>query len=166
MRKVTIFSAAAVMVYATQLQAAPADDLHLTAFVNPICEVTNSGLPTIDFGDVSIGLQTQVVNLFLQCNDAEGAVVKLISVEGGLESDDKEDHAIKYDATFAPLTLTPFTLSTTGGPGVNDQWADHNYSGSSALAAGMPTTLTIATQETMPWAGGYSDTLAINITAN
>ncbi|WP_218958929.1 hypothetical protein [Salinimonas marina] len=91
----------------------------------------------------------------------------MTSSEGGLESDDDEDFALTYTATFAPAGGLPsFSLFAPGGPGLNDVSASLSYSSTAALAGGVGGTLSVVTTEGSPWAGGYSDTLTINITSN
>ncbi|NMS24421.1 hypothetical protein HKB34_27935, partial [Vibrio parahaemolyticus] len=59
-----------------------------------------------------------------------------------------------------------FTLNAPGGPGLNDVSASQSYGGSGNLATGVGASIDIVTTETSPWAGGYSDTLTVNITSN
>ncbi|MEZ8137454.1 hypothetical protein ACED34_18275, partial [Vibrio splendidus] len=120
----------------------------------------------MDFGNVSQIQNLSVSGLNMKCNDVDGATVTLTSAEGGLESDDSEDYALTYDATFNPSGLAPFTLNAPGGPGLNDVSVSNSYGGSGALATGVAASIDIVTTETSPWAGGYSDTLTVNITSN
>ena len=166
MKKLTLTAAAIAAVFGAQAQAAPGD-VQLVGFVSPICEVTGLSTQLIDFGDVSQIQNISVSGLNMKCNDVDGATVSLTSAEGGLESDDNEDFALKYDATFTPAGgLGAFTLNAPGGPGQNNVTIAQNYGGSSSLASGVGASIEIATTETSPWAGGYSDTLTVNITSN
>lgn len=164
MKKLTICAAAITALFGTQVNAAPGD-VQLVGYVSPVCEVTGLATQLLDFGDVT-DIQTVSLNLGMQCNDVDGATVSLTSSEGGLESDDNEDFALEYTATFAPTGLSPLVLNAPGGPGLNDVSVDVAYPGSSTLAGGVGATLTVATTETATWAGGYSDTLTVNITSN
>ncbi|CUB03305.1 hypothetical protein [Marinomonas fungiae] len=166
MKKLTLSAAAVAAIFGAQVQAAPGD-VQLVGFVSPICEVTGLSTQLVDFGNVSQIQNVSLSGLNMRCNDADGATVTLTSSEGGLESDDNEDFALKYDATFTPSGGLPsFTLNAPGGPGQNDVSVAQPYGGSSALASGVGASINIATTETSPWAGGYSDTLTVNITSN
>lgn len=166
MKKLTMCAAAVTVVLSSQVSAAPGD-VQLVGFVSPVCEVSGLFTQLLDFGSVVSSGQSVSTNIGLQCNDVDGATVTMTSAEGGLESDDDEDFALTYDATFAPGGgLSSFTLSAPGGPGLNNVSADHSYGGSSTLAAGTTGTLSVVTTEGSPWAGGYSDTLTVNITSN
>ncbi len=167
MKKLTLYAATVTALFGAQVQAAPGD-VKLIGSVAPICELTGISTQHMDFGDVSTQQTVTIDQLQMKCNDIDGATVTLTSAEGGLESDDNEDYALKYDATFTPddLAYTAFTLSTQGGPGDNDVSAMKSYGGSAELAGGFGATLEIVTQENSLWSGGYSDTITINITSN
>lgn len=166
MKKLTLSAAAVAAIFGAQVQAAPGD-VHLVGSVAPICEVTGLSTQLVDFGNVSQLQNISLSGLSMKCNDVDGATVTMTSSEGGLESDDKEDFALKYNATFTPDGgLPPFTLNAPGGPGLNDVSATQSYGGSIALATGVGASIDIATTQTSPWAGGYSDTLTVNITSN
>ncbi|MDN3697136.1 MULTISPECIES: hypothetical protein [Vibrio] len=162
MKKLTICAVAVSGLFAAQ---ANAGDVQLVGFVAPVCEVSGLYTQLLDFGQVS-SIQSVSTDLSIQCNDADGATVTLTSAEGGLESDDKEDYAIGYTATLSPDSHADLVLTTLGGPGANDVSASMSYSGSLALAGGVPTSLSVTTNETMGWSGGYSDTLTVQVTAN
>lgn len=165
MKKLTLYVATVTAIFGAQVQAAPGD-VQLVGFVSPICEVTGLSTQLMDFGDVSQIQNLSVSGLNMKCNDVDGATVTLTSAEGGLESDDSEDYALKYDAIFKPTGLADLTLNAPGGPGQNDVSVSNSYAGSSALSTGVAAIINIVTTETSPWAGGYSDTLTINITSN
>jgi len=102
-----------------------------------------------------------------KCNDIDGATVTLTSSEGGLESDDNEDFALKYEALFSSNDLSPdLQLKAPGGPGQNDVSVSESYGGSTDLASGITASLSVTTTEAAKWAGGYSDTLTVNVTSN
>ncbi|CAK1841285.1 hypothetical protein [Vibrio crassostreae] len=165
MKKLTLYAATVTAILGAQVQAAPGD-VQLVGFVSPVCEVTGLSTQLMDFGNVSQIQNLSVSGLNMKCNDVDGATVTLTSAEGGLESDDSEDYALTYDATFNPSGLAPFTLNAPGGPGLNDVSVSNSYGGSGALATGVAASIDIVTTETSPWAGGYSDTLTVNITSN
>ncbi|EPH5595658.1 hypothetical protein J4H39_23040 [Vibrio alginolyticus] len=166
MKKLTLCAAAVTAIFGANAYAAPGD-VQLVGYVSPVCEVTGLATQLIDFGNVSTIQSVSVGGLELKCNDADGATVTMTSAEGGLESDDNEDFALKYDATFNPAGgLASFTLNAPGGPGLNDVSASQSYGGSGNLATGVGASIDIVTTETSPWAGGYSDTLTVNITSN
>ncbi|KHD24671.1 hypothetical protein NM09_10900 [Vibrio caribbeanicus] len=164
MKKLTFCAAAVTAVLTTPIHAAPGD-VQLVGYVSPVCEVSGLSTQLVDLGLVT-STQSVSIPLAIQCNDIDGATVKLTSAEGGLESDDNEDYALKYTATFTPAGLAPLVLNTPGGPGPNDVSNSLSYPGSSTLATGVAATLDVATTETAAWAGGYSDTLTVNITSN
>ncbi|ARP40237.1 MULTISPECIES: hypothetical protein [Vibrio] len=166
MKKLTLYAATVTAIFGAQVQAAPGD-VQLVGFVSPVCEVTGLSTQLMDFGNVSQIQNLSVSGLNMKCNDVDGATVTLTSAEGGLESDDSEDYALTYDATFNPAGgLAPFTLNAPGGPGQNDVSVSNSYGGSGTLATGVAASIDIVTTETSPWAGGYSDTLTVNITSN
>ena len=164
MKKLTFCAAAVTAVLTTPIHAAPGD-VQLVGYVSPVCEVSGLSTQLVDLGLVT-STQSVSIPLGIQCNDIDGATVKLTSAEGGLESDDNEDYALKYTATFTPAGLTPLVLNTPGGPGPNNVSEEMSYAGSANLATGVGATLDVVTTETAAWAGGYSDTLTVNITSN
>ncbi len=167
MKKLTLYAATVTALFGAQVQAAPGD-VKLVGSVSPICELTGISTQHMDFGDVSTQQTVTIDQLQMKCNDVDGATVTLTSAEGGLESDDNEDYALKYDAIFKPdhPDYTSFTLNAPGGPGENDVSASKIYGGSRDLAVGIRASLEINTTQSSPWAGGYSDTITINITSN
>ena len=144
---------------------AQAANTQLSGFVAPVCEVT--GLASqFDFGAPQAGETLIDVPVFFRCNDGDGAFVELRSSEGGLESDDNED--INYDYTAqvaAPEAGLNLSLTTADGIGPNDQSVTAELGGSAALAGGVTGGLRVTLNETPVFAGGYSDTLAVDITA-
>lgn len=164
MNKLTFCAAAVTAILVSPAHAAPGD-VQLVGYVSPVCEVSGLSTQLVDLGLVT-STQSVSIPLGIQCNDIDGATVKLTSAEGGLESDDNEDFALTYTATFTPSGLTPLVLNAPGGPGLNDVSEEMSYPGSATLAVGVAATLDVATTETAPWAGGYSDTLTVNITSN
>ena len=165
MRKLTLCAAAVTAFVASASHAAPGN-VQLLGFVAPVCEVSGLNSQALDFGDVTSDHKQVNINMHMKCNDVDGATVTLISAEGGLESDDDEDFALTYDAVFTPTGLTPLTLNAPGGPGQNDVPASQTYGGSPNLATGIGASLVVTTTEAATWAGGYSDTLTVNITSN
>ncbi|WP_159738511.1 hypothetical protein [Vibrio atypicus] len=164
MKKLTFCAAAITAVLASPVSAAPGD-VQLVGYVSPVCEVSGLATQLLDFGSVDT-FQSVSIGMSMKCNDVDGATVKLTSSEGGLESDDSEDYALTYDATFTPAGLPALVLNAPGGPGQNDVSVTQSYPGSATLATGIAATLDVVTTETAAWAGGYSDTLTVNITSN
>jgi len=166
MKKLTMCAAAVTVVLSCQANADPGN-VQLVGFVSPVCEIYGLGSQLLDFESVVTQGKTVSTKIGMKCNDVDGATVEMVSSEGGLESDDDEDFALTYDATFAPGGGLPsFTLNAPGGPGQNDVSADYSYSGSNLLASGILGVLKVKTTEGSPWAGGYSDTLTVNISSN
>ena len=165
MKKLTMCAVAATVVLSCQANAAPGN-VQLVGAVLPVCEVTGMNSQLLDFGLVDVAHKTVSANIKMKCNDSDGATVTLTSAEGGLESDDKEDHALAYDAKFSVGSLPVLILDAPGGIGTNNYAKSETYSGSTALAGGINGHLTVETQDSSPWAGGYSDTLTLDITSN
>ncbi len=113
MKKLTICAAAVTAIFGSQVHAGPGD-VQLVGYVSPVCEVSGLATQLLDFGDVTQE-QTVSIDLDMKCNDVDGATVSLTSSEGGLESDDDEDFALTYTATFAPTGLPSFDLNAPGG---------------------------------------------------
>ena len=166
MKKLTLCAAAVTALVASTSHAAPGD-VQLVGYVSPVCEVSGLNTQLLDFGSVTSANQQVGINMDFQCNDIDGATVTLTSAEGGLESDDDEDFALTYTALFTPGSITPaLQLNAPGGPGQNDVSVSQSYGGSSSLATGVTASLLVTTTEAATWAGGYSDTLTVNVTSN
>lgn len=164
MKKLTMCAAAVAVLCASQANAGP-DDVQLVGFVAPVCEVTGLNTQLMDFGLVNVSGKTVSTTFNMKCNDVNGAKVTMTSAEGGLESDDAEDVSLAYDASFTPSGLGTLLLDAPGGFGTNDYSKVKTYAGSSALASGITGTLKVVTKGSSPWAGGYSDTLTVNVTS-
>ncbi|NVJ61422.1 MAG: hypothetical protein HWE27_13585 [Gammaproteobacteria bacterium] len=165
MNKLTVCAVVISGAFATQVMANPVA-VQITAQNQAVCEVKGSALQ-LTVGSAATTDSAASTQLTMKCNDRQGATVKLISQEGGLESDDAEDFAIAYKATFTPDGLEPLVLDAPGGFGTNNfESAPKSYAGSEALATGIDTTLEVNNTGTAVWAGGYSDTITISITAN
>lgn len=137
----------------------------MAGVVQPVCEV-NDLFATIAFPSMSAGA-TINDGLSLRCNDVDGAEVTLISSEGGMESDDFEDLEIEYIATLTSTAIDggSLVLDLPFVQGDNDATATGTASGSTALATGVAGNLTVELKETAIWAGGYSDTITVQLTA-
>ena len=159
---------AGVASFALSLSATSAmsADTQLSGFVTPVCEVEVAEL-LLDWGVDPVSGDIVVSDVDVQCNDIDGATVQLRSAEGGLESDDFEDFNVNYTATLVEAaTGINLTLATVGGAGPNDQTAEQVVPGSADLRDGQIAELTVELNGTPTWAGGYSDTLSVEITAN
>ncbi|MGB3739360.1 MAG: hypothetical protein WA948_08410 [Pontixanthobacter sp.] len=160
--------AAAVPALAVSVPAAAqAGGGQMVGTVTPVCEV-NDLFGTIAFDSLTAGASiSDSVNL--RCNDADGATVTLISSEGGLESDDNEDLEIEYTATLTNSAIDGGSVTLDlplGTQGDNDASASENASGSTAFATGVAGSLEVTLKETAVWAGGYSDTITVQLTAS
>ncbi|MDC4167914.1 hypothetical protein LDP52_04140 [Photobacterium damselae] len=144
---------------------AQAGDVKLNGHVAPVCEISGLTSAIVDFGDVSTAQKTgSVSGLTFKCNDYDGATVTMISAEGGLESDDAEDVALSYDAVLT-IGNNVNTFNAPGGFNTNNYTETYSLSGSATLAAGIAGQIELTTTAAAPWAGGYSDTLTVAITA-
>ncbi|MBV7266289.1 hypothetical protein [Erythrobacter ani] len=146
---------------------AQAGGTQITGVVPPVCEVQD-GFAAFVFPSMTAG-ETITDNLTLKCNDADGAEVTLISSEGGMESDDQEDLEIEYTATLTSDAIDGGSLSLVlpvGVQGDNDASATGFASGGLDLASGVAGVLEVELTETAVWAGGYSDTITVQLTAS
>jgi len=144
---------------------AQAGETHLTGQVTEVCELIGGAL-SLDFGlNPQMGDEVST-NFGVQCNDGDGATLRVQSSEGGLESDDNEDLSIEYTAVAA-VPGTVVSLTTSPGVGLNDEYEEEDIPGGAALAGapGLGGTLTGTLNDTPVFAGGYSDTLSLNLTA-
>ncbi|MGB5865219.1 MAG: hypothetical protein WBG95_13080 [Sulfitobacter sp.] len=136
----------------------------MNGVVAPVCEVSDL-FASISFPSMTAGSEIND-GLSLQCNDGDGAEVTLTSSEGGMESDDNEDLEIEYTATLTSAALAaPLVLDTTGAFN-NDVSASATISGSEALANGISGNLNVTLNESAVWAGGYADTITVQLTAS
>jgi len=163
MKKLISLAAPAAIIAATAAISAPASagNAIVQGFVSPVCEVSIFDEDLYLASNMAAG-DSIGTGMEFNCNDADGATVSMTSSEGGLESDDQEDLEVEYVAT---LTAGALTLVLDTGPfqGNNDETVDGVLPASGTPTAG---TLTVVLTDTAPWAGGYSDTISIDITAN
>ena len=165
MRNMLMVGAASVaLLGATQAMAQSAQ---MSGFVQPVCEVV--GLDTaLAFASMTAGQEVNDDDINIACNDGDGATLVLRSSEGGMESDDNEDLSIEYTAelTSAGIPELPLSLTTSPGAGVNDEFVSVDVLGSPALAiGGVTAALKVTLNDTAAFAGGYSDTISVEITA-
>lgn len=165
MKKLIKLSAAsAVLITAgAAFSTAQADDVHIIGDVNPFCELgIEPGFDEeMDFETPNSGDSIDLGWVY-RCNDFDGATIRMTSTEGGLESDDVEDLEIEYVAT---MTLGGFSLALDTGvsTNVNDVEVEGDIGGSNSSVFG---NLNVTLTDSAPYAGGYSDTLQVDIEAN
>lgn len=154
---------AAAMIVAGNTNAA---ETVLRGQVTEVCELTVSNL-VLDFGLNPAAGDNVMTDFAVQCNDGDGATLRVQSSEGGLESDDNEDLSIEYTAV-ATVGATVVSLTTDPGVGTNDQFEEESIAGGAALsgAPGLGGTLVVTLNDTPTFAGGYSDTLSLDLTPN
>ncbi|MBB4658931.1 hypothetical protein [Parvularcula dongshanensis] len=136
--------------------------------VQPVCAVTDL------FGSIQFPALTAGASLSddfsVRCNDADGAKLTIRSVENGLESDDNEDQVVNYTLAVSGTGIGAYDGLgfTTNGPGGNDKTASGNAGPGSAyaLAGGVSGLISVTLNSTGLWAGGYSDTIQLQMTAN
>lgn len=142
---------------------AQADDVHIVGDVVPFCELGIQGGADeeMDFETPNAGDSLDLAWIY-RCNDFDGATVRMTSTEGGLESDDVEDLEIEYVAT---MTLGGFSLALDTGvsTNVNDIEVEGDIAGSNVNVIG---NLNVTLSDSAPFAGGYSDTLQVDVEAN
>lgn len=158
MRNMLLAAVAAVAI----APAAFANGGQIAGVVTPECEVDDL-FATQTFSAIKAGEQI-TDGMTLVCNDADGAEVVLRSSEGGLESDDFEDLEIEYQATLDWGTGS-IVLNTGPASGNNDVQVSSTIPGSPDFVDGLTTTLTIVLQEDGEYAGGYSDTIIVDLLA-
>lgn len=163
MKKLITAAAPAAILAATLAASTPASagNAIVQGFVSPICEVNIFDEDLYLADNMSAG-DSIGTGLEFNCNDTDGATVSMTSSEGGLESDDQEDLEVEYVATLTAGTLT-LVLDTGPFQGNNDETVDGHLDASSTPTAG---SLNVVLSDTAPWAGGYSDTLSIDIVAD
>lgn len=146
---------------------AQASDTQLIGTVAAVCVAKVESSLLMDFGIDPQAGDSQDQDVRIRCNDGDGATVELRSAEGGLESDDNEDFSVEYTATLVEAaTGINLSLTTSPGVGLNDEFVDQAIGGSASLAGGVVAALEVTLEDTPVWAGGYSDTLSVEITAN
>ena len=138
----------------------------MNGVVQPVCQV-NDLFASISFPSMTAGTSISD-GVQLRCNDADGAEITMTSSEGGLESDDFEDLEIEYRAELSSGAISggSVVLDLPFVNGDNDTSATGTAPGSLALAGGVAASLEVALKETAVWAGGYSDTLTVQLTAS
>ena len=167
MKKLLKLSLLAASLPLVAVNTSQASDTQLIGTVAAVCEAQVGAALLLDFGINPIAGDSVTDDVDIQCNDADGAEVELRSAEGGLESDDNEDFSVEYTATLDEATTgIALSLTTSPGVGLNDENVTQNISGSMALANGVTAALEVTLNDTPFWAGGYSDTLSVEITAN
>lgn len=159
--KKLILATVPVALFAASAAPALAGNAVVQGFVSPVCEVSIFD-EDLYLGDNMTAGTMIGTPLTFNCNDTDGATVSMTSSEGGLESDDQEDLEVEYVATLSAGALT-LVLDTGPFQGNNDETVDGQLP-----ASGTPTvgSLDIVLTDSAPWAGGYSDTISIDIVAN
>lgn len=163
--KIAATAAASALALVSMPASAQVGGGQMNGVVQPVCQVDDL-FASISFPSMTVGA-TISDSLRLRCNDADGAEVTLTSSEGGMESDDFEDFEIEYKATLTSAALTgPIVLDLPFVQGDNDASVTGTAPGSLALASGVAGTLEVELKESAVWAGGYSDTITVQLTAS
>lgn len=144
----------------------------ITGIVQPTCEVQDLFAQQA-FDSLSIG---EVVDdgFTILCNDEDGATLRLTSVAGGLRADDDvsatagENTLLQYTAVVSVTGVPAFdglSLITDGSANQSVQ-ASSDDSTAAVLASGTSGEVLITLNEDAIWAGGYSDTIQLDVIAN
>jgi len=164
MKKLLSIAAPAATLAAMTAVSTPAyaGNAIVQGFVSPICEVSIFDEDLYLADNMSAG-DSIGTGIEFNCNDTDGATVSMTSSEGGLESDDQEDLEVEYVATLTAGALSLVLDTGANGQGNNDETVDGHLP-----ASGTPTggSLSVVLSDTAPWAGGYSDTISIDIVAD
>ena len=138
--------------------SALADGVAIGGSVALVCEITNLDTNQ-DFGSMAAG--ASISDPFeLQCNDADGATLELGSAEGGMRSDDNTSTTIDYVADISKGGTS--ILSHTASGGTLDQSSTTTINFTPMAEAHMLTATLLSSADE---AGGYSDTIFVNLTA-
>ncbi|GAP76208.1 hypothetical protein W04_2755 [Pseudoalteromonas sp. SW0106-04] len=157
MKTVLISAAIALTLSAT---AHASSSLNLNGQVDSVCTVSNL-TNSQTFSSLSSGA-TAMSDVTLLCNDADGATVSLTSAEGNLQNTDNENRGIDYKAS---LTAGAVALELMADTGENEKRVSVDVDGSEELARGVNGQIQLELLEDALYAGTYSDTLQIAITA-
>jgi|GEM_PF-3666606 len=160
MKKVLLATLPVAFMAASAVPASAGNAI-VQGFVAPVCEV-DIDVEDLYLADNLIAGTSIGTAVTFNCNDTDGADVSMTTSEGGLESDDQEDLEVEYVATLSAGALN-LVLDTGPVQGNNDKTVSGTLP-----ASGTPTvgSLTVVLTDSAPWAGGYSDTISIDIVAN
>ena len=164
--RIAVIASAVCVVLGSTVSVADNDSAQLTAEVQPNCNV--EGVDSLVFNEVVSGSVATDPVVTILCNDADGANLSLRSSEGGLESDDNEDQEIEYIARLSNEVIGGGALELDtgiGGQGNNDVESETILTAGAPLAEGRSGELTVTLSDSATFAGGYSDTLQINVEA-
>lgn len=170
MKKI-LSSAAVLAMVATPALAQPAQvgSGQIRGLVQPVCGIDDL-FGSLNFPTMTTG--ALVTDDFdLKCNDADGATLKVTSVENGLESDDNEDQVVQFELEITGTGVSAFDGIgfTTNGPGnndISDSGTATSAADVAALMSGVTGNVRIELLGNGTWAGGYSDTIQLEVTAN
>ncbi|WP_298915475.1 hypothetical protein [uncultured Algimonas sp.] len=183
MKKIAL-SAAAMMAVATSAHAVdPSIDYNLQATVGDYCGVASaagSTLTDVDFGDLST-LATTATNsvdpqgsIAYVCNDPDGFTRTVTSANAGV--------LVRTGSSGGQGNEIPYTMTSSGGFGFTDQSltspVSNSFSGSNFLT-GQNTNISFkvngvlsagtgpqGSDQIQVFAGDYTDTVTISVTAN
>ena len=171
MKKVLLVSAAALVSAVSAPASANVGGGQITGVEPVVCEVEDL-FASLAFDTLTTGASIND-NMTIRCNDADGATVRLRSAQGGLQSDDGtftgltdlEDRTIDYIATLAINNGPTIILDTTTFLEFDDVSSEDDLPWSPGLASGLASTLEISLSESATFAGGYSDTIFVDVQA-
>jgi len=140
--------------------------LKISGKVPLICNFTPADDALVDFGhDLAKGQKKNIGGMKFQCNSKTGATVTLTSANKGLANDGSKDHVVNYEAWLKMIGFE-------GGKGFGAEFFANKGSGSvnlpkdKMLAMGaVKGTITIIVVDDVKFAGEYTDTLTVTMTA-
>jgi hypothetical protein len=165
MKKLISIAGVAVVALSSSAFAQNVGSGQIRGVVQPVCGVTDM-FASLAFPNMNANAVVED-NFRLKCNDGDGATLRVISTEGHLESDDLgRAGGIKHRVQVVGTTIPEFDSIVLEANGVNDQAAEGSSTDAAKLADGVSGKVRVTLLESGRWAGGYSDTIQLQLSAN
>lgn len=157
MTKLMIAALAATTALATPAFA-NTDTTTVSATIAPVCAIDGPA----NISSVALSGPTQLGNVTIQCNDAQGFTASVESANSGQLKDSNSPTYFDYTLSAPGFSARQLTSKVT----VNS--TTYGNAAAAAAVGGIPlaVTLNIAAQHGASFAGTYSDVLTWDITAN